>query len=258
MWGFFLEFTLSLPSVLFSAIAHRHLYTMAIKAINSWLNGAKDYTEGTRLYQQYGSSKVLANLFAQSQNSYTVNKLLQELQQLNEATEPQPVLISSTGVKTMRQKDIMRLASFKPKKQQHTFVPVDLTNAPKALQQLDQRRRQLFQQAAEVKAALDAEQFTTHAERFKAVKLIDENFYGHRGIQQIWQRIDFWQKYGRFLPFHATKPSKPVDREALHKRLTTVRTYLSRYKKKGNADKYDEYLKELLDIEQKLIDNGEA
>lgn len=230
---------------------------MAIKAINSWLNGERNYTEGTRLYKQYGSSKVLANLFAQSQNVYTEKKLLQELQKLNEATEPQPVPVVAAQPK-LRQKDIMRLSTFQPKKQQHTFVPVDLSNAPKALQNLDQRRRQLFQQAAEVKAALDADQFTTAEERYKAVKLIDENFYGHRGIQQIWQRIDFWQKYGRFIPFHATKPTKPVDREALHKRLTTVRTYLSRYKKKGNAEKYEEYLKELLDIEQKLIDNGEA
>lgn len=230
---------------------------MAIKAINSWLNGERNYSEGTRLYKQYGSSKVLANLFAQSQNVYTEKKLLQELQKLNEATEPQPVPVVAAQPK-LRQKDIMRISSFKPKKQQQTFVPVDLSNAPKALQNLDQRRRQLFQQAAEVKAALDADQFTTPEERYKAVKLIDDNFYGHRGIQQIWQRIDFWQKYGRFIPFHATKPTKPVDREALHKRLTTVRTYLSRYKKKGNAEKYEEYLKELLDIEQKLIDNGEA
>ena len=242
--------------VLFRAIAPPHLYTMAIKAINGWLNGARNYTEGARLYQQYGSSKVLANLFAQSQNSYTEKKLMQELQKLNEAVEPQPVAVTVAKPK-LRKKDIMRLGAFKPKKKT-AFTPADLTNAPKALQNLDQRRRQLFQQAAEIKAALDADQFTTAEERFKAVKLIDDNFYGHRGIQQIWQRIDFWQKFGRFIPFHATKPTKPVDREALHKRLTTVRTYVSRYKKKGNAEKHEEYLKELMDIEQKLIDNGEA
>lgn len=230
---------------------------MAIKAVNSWLNGEKNYTEGVRLYKQYGSSKVLANLFANSQNSYTVKKLHQEMQKLNEAAQPVTVAVADVAPKK-RQKDVMRLAAFKPK-QKPTFGAIDLTNAPKALQNLDQRRRQLFQQAAEVKAALDGGQFKTAEERYKAVKLIDENFYGHRGIQQIWQRIDFWHKHGRFIPFHATKPTKPVNREALHKRLTTVRTYLSRYKENPDkADLYTKYQQELLDIEQKLIDNAEA
>lgn len=230
---------------------------MAIKAVNNWLNGAKDYTEGVSLYKQYGSSKVLLNLFTQSQNSYTEKKLLQEMQKLNEQSAP--VLMPVAAVKPkLRKKDLMRLSSFKPK-QQHTFTPADLTNAPKALQHLDQRRRQLFQQAAEVKAALDNGQFKTAAERYEAVKLIDENFYGFRGIQQIWQRIDYWRKHGRFVPFQATKPTKPVNREELHKRLTTVRTYVSRYKRKpGGHELHQQYLNEANEIEAKLLDNGEA
>lgn len=229
---------------------------MAIKAVNDWLNGDKDYTEGARLFQQYGSSKVLANLFASSQNSYTEKKLLQEMQKLNTKAQPVTVAVADVHPKK-RKKDVMRLSSFKPKTQ-HTFTPVDLTNAPKALQNLDQRRRQLFQQAAEVKAALDGGQFKTPQERYEAVKLIDDNFYGHRGIQQIWQRIDFWHKHGRFIPFHATAPTKPINREELHKRLTTVRTYVSRYTKNKNAEKLQQYQLELQDIEQKLLDNAEA
>lgn len=230
---------------------------MAIKAVNNWLNGAKDYTEGVKLYKQYGSSKVLLDLFTQSQNSYTEKKLLQELQTLNEYSAPITVPVAAVQPK-LRKKDIMRLSTFKPK-QKHTVAAVDLTNAPKALQHLDQRRRQLFQQAAEVKAALDNGQFKTPAERYEAVKLIDDNFYGYRGIQQIWQRIDYWRKFGRFIPFQATKPTKPVNREELHKRLTTVRTYVSRYKNKpGKHQLHLQYLNEAQEIEAKLLDNGEA
>lgn len=230
---------------------------MAIKAVNSWLNGAKDYTEGVRLYKQYGSSTILADLFTKSQNIYTEKKLLQELQKLNEQSAP--VLTPVMEVKPkLRQKDLMRLSTFKPK-QKSTFAAVDLTNAPKALQNLDQRRRQLFQQAAEVKAALDAGTFKTAAERYEAVKLIDENFYGFKGIQQIWQRIDYWKRFGRFVPFQAKKPTKPVALEVLHKRLTTVRTYISKYKNnKSRQDLYHKYTNEALEIEQKILDNGEA
>lgn len=230
---------------------------MAIKAVNNWLNGEQDYTEGVRLFTQYGSSKVLANLFASSQNSYTVKKLLQEMQQLNTAQQPVTVAVKEVHPKK-RQKDVMRLSSFKLKNKP-TFGAVDLSNAPKAIQSMDQRRRQLFQQAAEVKAALDGGQFTTPEERYKAVKLIDDNFYGHRGIQQIWHRIDFWHKWGRVVPFHTTQPKVPVHREALRKRLTTVRTYVSRYK--TNPEKqhlHSQYMQELMDIEQKLIDNAAA
>jgi hypothetical protein len=236
-------------------MARHHLYTMAIKAVNNWLNGERNYTKGAQLYKQYGSSNVLADLFAKSQNTYTERKLLEELQKLNASNAPQPVEVAAIKPKA-RKKDLMRLAAFKRKKPP-TFTPADLTNAPKSLQNLEQRRRQLFQQAAEVKAALSAGEFKTPEERYKAVKLIDANFYGHRGIQQIWQRIDFWQQHGRFIPFHASKPTKPVNREALHKRLTTVRTYVSRYKDK--PDKYElheKYMQELMDIEQQLMDNG--
>lgn len=230
---------------------------MAIKAVNSWLNGERNYQKGVQLFKQYGSSKVLADLFASSQNTYTEKKLLQEMQKLNACNEAQAVPVAANQPKK-RKKDLLRLSAFK-QKQENTFQPVDLTNAPKALQNLDKRRRQLFQQAAEIKAALDAGQFTTSAERYQAVKTIDENFYGHRGIQQIWKRIDFWKNHGRFIPFHANKPKQPVNRTDLHKRLITVRTYLSRYRDKPEkAHLFEQYTKELLDLEQKLMDNAEA
>lgn len=227
---------------------------MAIKAVNDWLNGERNYTEGAALYKRYGSSKVLADLFAKSQNTYTQRKLLQELEQLNQQHVPEPAPVAVPCGR--RKRDIMRLSSFQTK-EQNTFKPVDLTNAPLALQNLDKRRRSLFQQAAEIKAALDAGQFTTQHERYMAVKTIDENFYGHRGIQQIWQRIDFWNKHGRFVLFTAAKASAPVNTTELHKRLTTVRTYLSKYKgKPDKATLYDKYLLEQQELEQQLMDNG--
>ena len=179
------------------------------------------------------------------------------MQKLNTAQQPVTVSVMEAQPKK-RQKDVMRLSSFKTKTS-NTFGAVDLSNAPKAIQNMDQRRRQLFQQAAEVKAALDGGQFTTPAERYEAVKLIDDNFYGHRGIQQIWQRIDFWRNHGRVIPFHTTQPKVPVDRAALQKRLTTVRTYVSKYKTKPDKQHlHEKYLQELMDIEQKLIDNAAA
>lgn len=228
---------------------------MAIKAVNNWLNGNRNYTKGAQLYNQYGSSAVLKNLF-KSQNSYTEKKLLQELEQLNIAA-PAVVPVATTPPKTTK-RGLMNLATFKTKKQEYV-PPIDLSNAPVPLQQLDKRRKELFQQAKELHSALAAGEFKTQPEAYKALVIINENFYGHRGIQQIWERIDYWHKHGTFIPFHAKPPTIPVNRSELITKRNTLRTYLSRYKNKPEkAHLYDKYLQEHQEVEQQLIDNAKA
>lgn len=226
---------------------------MAIIAVNNWLNGSRDYTAGVSLYRQHGSNKVLLNLFATSQNPYTERKLVEELEAINRASAPPDELPAKKH--HLRQRDLM-LSAFRPK-EEHTYPAVDLTAAPEGLKRLDRERRALFQQAAELYTLLCAGHFKTKAERFEALKTIDDNFYGPKGIQAIWKRIDFWKQYGRFVPFTATPPKQPVSREELLRELLNVRTNVSRYRnRKDKRHLYDKWYQQQIDIEQKLLDNA--
>lgn len=227
---------------------------MAVKAINDWLNGSRNYSDGVALYSIHGKSNVLKRLFVRSENAYNVAKLAEELEGINLTTSV-PVVVSKPNP-SGKKRDIFNIKSFQPK-QEHTIAPVDLTTAPLELKRLDQERRLKFQQAAELKSALDNGQFRTKAERLKALIIIHENFYGNRGIQEIWRRIDYWRKHGQFVPFSDKEVLEPIDRNKVHKRLMTVRTYETRYR--NNPEKkhlFEKYRAERIELEQQLMENG--
>ncbi len=225
---------------------------MAIIAVNDWLNGNRNYEVGVSLYKRHGTNQVFKNLFASSQNPYTVTKLAELLQEINEASAPPDTLPKGNTAK----RKPTALKAFQPK-EENSFQAVDLSNAPKGLQALDKLRKQLFQQAATEKERLSAGYYRTESERFEALKVIHSNFYGFKGIQDIWKRIDYWVAHGHFIPFTATAPIQPISRDELIEKRNNVRTYLSRYRNKPEKKAlYDKYQNELLEIEQKLLDNA--
>jgi hypothetical protein len=229
---------------------------MAKEAINDWLNGSRNYSEGVELYTKHGASAVLKDLFAKSQNSYTERKLAEELEKINIST-PAPAIAAKPNP-SGRKRDLLNISAFKPK-EEHTFKPVDLSTAPKGLQELDALRKAKFQQAAELKSQLDNDVFKTDEERLEAIITIQDNFYGYKGIQEIWKRIDYWKKWGHFIPFgdDATEDSKQMTIDEARKRLMSVRTYESRYKKKPDKQElYNQYHAERLHLEQILMDHG--
>ena len=225
---------------------------MALKAINDWLNGSRNYNQGVSLFAEHGESQMFKDLFASSQNPYTETKLVEMLTAINVASAPPDLL--PTGDTTKRKPT--ELKAFQPK-QEHSFEPVDLTKAPKALQSLDNRRKQLFQQAATEKERLSSSYYTNAAERFEALKIIHDNFYGTKGIQAIWKRIDHWQKFKRFVPFDAAPAKENQTREELILKRNKLRTYVSKYKnKEAKLHLFNRYAQELTDVEQKLMDNA--
>ncbi len=225
---------------------------MAIIEVNNWLNGNRNYDAGVRLYQKLGTNQVFKTLFAKSQNPYTERKLAECLQEINLATAPPDRL--PEGDTNKRRPTALQAFEVK---QEHTFEVVDLSMAPAALQKLDALRKQLYQQAATEKERLSAGYYRTAEERFAALKIIDDNFYGFKGIQAIWQRIDYWKKHGQFIPFTATPAVQPITRDELIEKRNTLRTYVSRYRHKpAKAHLFNKYQNELMSIEQKLMDNG--
>lgn len=225
---------------------------MAIIEVNNWLNGSRNYNEGVSLYAKLGTNQVFKSLFASSQNPYTERKLAECLEAINLATAPPDRLPDGD---TSKRKPTS-LQAFEQKKE-HTFEVVDLSGAPKPLQDLNALRKQLYQQAATEKERLSAGYYKTEKERFEALKIIDDNFYGFKGIQAIWQRIDYWKKFGEFIPFTATKPKQPISRDELIEKRNTLRTYISKYNNKPEkAHLHTKYKNQLTNVEQKLMDNG--
>lgn len=229
---------------------------MAVKAINDWLNGNRNYSEGVTLYSHHGKSAVLKKLFA-SQNPYTEKKLAEELDAINRAA-PAPTIAAKPN-RSGKKRDLFKLSNFK-QKEEHAFQPVDLSNAPKGLQELDALRKAKFQQAAELKSAMDNGKFRSDAKRLEAIITIQDNFYGYKGIQQIWQRIDYWKKWGHFIPFgdeEAKESGREMTPNEARKRLMSVRTYESRYRNKPDKKElFDQYYAERLHLEQILKDHG--
>lgn len=227
---------------------------MAIKEVNSWLNGSRNYNHGVSLYCKLGTNQVFKDQFQRSQNSYTERKLVELLEALNLADAPSDRLPE----KPVRKPQDLSLKAFEPK-QEHTFAKVDLTHAPAALVKMDNRRKALFQQASTHWEMVRNGDFETKPDRFEALQLIHSNFYGKRGIQAIWKRIDHWAKYGRFIPFSDDTEKEPLDIRQVERQMLNARSDVSRYK--NNPDKkhlYDKHLQKLHELEQYILDYDEA
>lgn len=227
---------------------------MAIKAINNWLNGSRNYTEGVELYTQYGDNQVYKRLFAQSQNPFTEQKLHEFLTEINVASAPADEL----PLGNTRKRKPTTLAAFEIK-EKNEYPVIDLTTAPDGLKKLDQRRKQLFQQAITERERISSGYYRTADERLEALKIIHANFHGAQGIQAIWKRIDYWKDHGRFIPFAAKGPDRVLSEKELLDRRNTLRTYVTRYKNKPDKKHFlEKYELELIDVEQKLMDYDEA
>lgn len=189
---------------------------MNTEAIKLWLEDPDYYYEGVTLYEQHFPGSFLVQLFRMGEDEYNRSKLIAELTTLVQQQETVAVI----------EKDA---------------YPTELRSDLEKAQSLMDERSDLKSQLR--KSWRDGEPKENRqpiALRILAIK---------GELDHIYATEKYFKKM-KSLP----KDDFDIDDEiaALMKRLTTVRTYVSRYKNKPNSEKHQQYNDEHFQLIEKL------
>jgi len=175
-------------------------------AIIQWLNSDRDYEAGRILYEKYGTSQAFKDLFKRYNNSYTQEKLADELQAIqNQETPPKP--------KKWGQKDTSELPDIIRFKEKH--------------------KNDLYAQFCDHHAKLRT--VTTDHLRYKHAKAIMDI---RPQIRMLWKELDHYAATGEIsLPTGNFLSGTVME---LRQRYDNYASYVRRYKKKDleKAAKY--------------------
>jgi hypothetical protein len=219
---------------------------MAIAAIDAWIKSERDYSEGCKLFKQYGESTFLNNLFASGDDEYNRDRLIRELRKLSEdfvTSVQRPIskqVIIPGGI------SLFPAASF-TSYSEPVLKPVDTSKLPEELQILSIKKGQLYKEACHLHTRLEFvasdEERMRNANRI--VKIFEE-------MQLIWNEIDYFQEYGVIRP-KTGKNLEDLSPIQLMKRKNSVRTYITKIKKKDPADpRILEFTREIEFIDKRI------
>ncbi len=228
--------------------------------INSWLNSSKEYFQGCALYNRYGHSVSLKRLLNKGgATSRNKSALEYELRKLIRNIKP-PSAGTSGSVKITAHKKAGNLS-----KKQHSNPNVTpghqqssrRQNTPE-VDELNSTVQMMQKHRASLQSTLEL--LPTDADRCTAAHTILDL---SDKIDKAYERLSHYDKHG-ILPLEKTNAEKPEldqsDVGKLYQRMTTLRTYVSRYEglvKKSkkpetlvkNQDKLNKYKIELKKIE---------
>lgn len=189
---------------------------MEINDIKLWLEDPEYYYDGVKLYEKYCLGSFLSTLFRMGEDDYNRSKLITELTALVQQQEKVEVVQKDTYPKELR------------------------TELEKAQSLMDERSDLKSQLRKSWRDGEPKEKRQPMALRILAIK---------GEIDHIYATEKYFKKM-KSLP----KDDFDIDDEiaALMKRLTTVRTYVSRYKNKPNSDKHHQYNDEHFQLIEKL------
>lgn len=176
-----------------------------MKLINDWLNGKRNYTYGSILYNRYGNDDELKNLFEKGKTEYTEKKLLEELQAI--AKPQQPKKISERTL-------------------DHANFP---TSTNKVVSSLRDQWMPLYTEMNYKRHSLDKflSQKTDAATRRRgnlAMEILDLE----KRCMYIWAQRDHYLEFGRLPTQEKTDPV--IDPAKLVERYKNVQGYIRRYK----------------------------
>lgn len=182
--------------------------------ITTWLSGDRDYFDGVELFKQYGTSVTLLKLFQSGENSYTVNRLEQELKKLL----PAPKIIN-------------------------VKIPINKPDGdPEVISVLRAKATKLYKTCSHLHAQLT--QLQTDAERLThsltILDTMDE-------VERLWDVIDHYDKTGEILQWGEVQPQDNTGKTEgqLFVRRNALRTQKSKLKAKiekgGDAEKISDW-----------------
>lgn len=114
--------------------------------VEQWLAGKRDYQQGVRLYEKYGSNLVFLKVFKTVKNDYTIGKLADLLSELKGAPpveqddEPeQPVTSTQIQIKVIEDPEVIKITRdramnlYKECSHLHAQLPLLLTDAERLI-----------------------------------------------------------------------------------------------------------------------------
>lgn len=148
--------------------------------IKIWLNGPQDYQLGVEIYNRFGDNSFLKNMFAEGEDDYNSERLLEELKKLY--TETDEVIKPQIVAKTIQEI---------PKRSEQKDAPVEVTEAIK-------QRKQLYFEArdahSQLKALRNINDDETKEKRRQKAALILGNF---DAIKPLWDLTNHYDEFGK-------------------------------------------------------------
>ncbi|MEH0156436.1 hypothetical protein V6R21_19970 [Limibacter armeniacum] len=195
-----------------------------------------NYERAYQIFREHSTSHFLKELL-QNETSFNTKKLQQELQKLSEKAEVAKQVEKSTK----------------------EFSKSKFPNAPEEVRQLEQQKNELFAIVSANKMRLD---LVPEGEQLN--EAITELMGIWEKIYACWDQLDHYREHGK-LPDPARQPERieidteKIDRAQLQKRLSNVRTYISRTNKKlEKAETDSDRQKELEEKLQQHITERDA
>lgn len=207
-----------------------------MNAIRDWFNSSRSYQLGVALFDCHSDNAELKQVFAQGSSTFRHKLLVTELRKLLDAAERIEVTLppaSSSEPEPPKEIIVQR------DKMPETIVPPEK----------DPYREQwmpLFKEMNMLRYRLRV--VTSDPERgemaFRILELEAQ-------CQKWWDMRDYFLRTGTHQPEETEDKADTVtDRNALQKRLQTVRTYVTRYK--DHPIKLNQYIRERDALEEKL------
>ncbi len=218
-----------------------HLYNVSKEdEIYNWLKGDQDFNEGKILYFKYGNNVNLKRKFDRPISDYSIQKLEQSLKKIIGDYEPK--------VKPVKSKSIIDGREPLPitNKIKKTSLPV---NYPEELKEAIKERQKCYRTRDRLHAQLIL--LPTDRKRYAAQK---EMMRAQKRLIEIWEALDYYDTHNVVLPSFQQQPDLLSFHE-LHKRQSTLKTYLSRYKhpeSKKAKKLLEKYQKEMHEIRKQL------
>lgn len=190
--------------------------------ITKWLIG-KDYQEGVKLYEKYGTNKAYLKWYKVGKNSVSYKSLIDELKKLENVikTTPQP----QKEVEIIQGKSLFS----KPKiqeKELKSILPSDRDDAPEDVKKMVARRKELYQQGNRLHAIAS----TTKDENERAIVAV-KIVLTFDELEELWRKSHFYDLHLK-LPIEVPEIDlKITEGESLLKRLNTLRTYRTKCNK---------------------------
>lgn len=148
--------------------------------IKIWLNGTQDYKLGVEIYNRFGDNNFLKNMFADGEDEYNSERLLEELKKLYSETEQ--VIKPQIAAKSIQEI---------PKRSEDKDAPTEITEAIK-------QRKQLYFEArdahSQLKALRNINDDETKEKRRQKAALILGNF---DAIKPLWDLTNHYDEFGK-------------------------------------------------------------
>lgn len=198
---------------------------MPIPEIEHWLQGSRDYGIGVKLFEHFGQSNFLKQMFAKGETDFNQERLQDELRQLSEA------------VPDAQQAQVMfKIASSS-----------EYDALPEQIKKLEQEKTEKFKRMAYLHSQLLNQK--TDKQRYELAKEILEL---DRFLQDAWAKLDHYAEHGT-MPAEEKIEIKEASPTQQLIRRNNLRTYISKFEDdSAKQKKVIKWKAELKALDEKL------